>query len=123
MCLRNGMATINGRGNEKMTMLSYYQIMKNAFEKTSYWKLKPNNNLVNLGNLCLADEGKEYLIYSRLQHCRIKLGKGDKYSVTMINPQTGETTTLPDADSDYDNFAWQYRKNLVQPMVFILKRI
>ncbi|MFN8357349.1 MAG: DUF5060 domain-containing protein [Spirosomataceae bacterium] len=113
---------INGRGNDKMTMLRYYKIMKEAFEQTQYWKMTPRKDLVNLGNLCLANDGQEYLIYSRLQHCRIKLTKGQKYSVTMIDPQTGETTPLADANSDVDNNAWQYRRNLSKPMVFILKR-
>jgi hypothetical protein len=113
---------INGRGNDKMTMLRYYKIMKETFEKTQYWKLTPSSHLMNTGNLCLANDGQEYLIYSRLQHCRIKLAKGQKYSVTMIDPQTGQSTPLPDADSDVDNFGWQYRRNLTQPMVFILKR-
>jgi hypothetical protein len=40
----------------------------------------------------------------------------------MVNPQTGEAKALPDANSDIDNNAWQYRQNLTQPMVFILKR-
>jgi hypothetical protein len=114
---------INGRGNDKMTMLKYYQIMKETFEKTEYWKLNPRNDLVNLGNLCLANEGKEYLIYSRLQHCRVKLGKNEKYTVSMINPQTGEEVKLKDADSNLDNSAWQYRRNLSGFWVFILKRI
>jgi hypothetical protein len=118
----SGGGWINGRGNEKMTMLKYYKIMKETFEKTSYWSLKPRPDLVNTGNLCLANDGNEYLVYSRLQHCRIKLGKNEKYSVLMINPQTGEESILADADSNYDNMAWQYRRNLNQPMVFILKR-
>lgn len=113
---------INGRGNDQMTMLRYYQIMKNAFELTQYWKLSPRNDLVNLGNLCLAHEGHEYLIYSRIQHCRVKLPKGQTYRVTMLNPQTGESTPLPDVDSEADNAAWQYRQHLSQPMVFVLKR-
>jgi hypothetical protein len=113
---------INGRGNDKMTMLNYYRILKETFEKTAYWTLKPNNNLVNLGNLCLANIGQEYLIYSRLQYCRVKLPKGQRYAVTMINPQTGEAKSLPDADSDVDNSAWQYRQHLTGHWVFILKR-
>ena len=113
---------INGRGNDKMTMLSYYKILKETFEQTEYWKLNPHHNLVNLGNLCLANLEQEYLIYSRLPHCRVKLPKGQKYAVTMTNPQTGETKQLPDADSDLDNGAWQYRQNLVGHWVFILKR-
>ncbi|MEZ4775588.1 MAG: DUF5060 domain-containing protein [Bacteroidia bacterium] len=113
---------INGRGNEKMTMLRYYQIMKNIFEKTSYWQLQPANDLVSFGNLCLANPGDEYLIYTRVQHCRVKLAPGEKYSVRQINPRTGAETILPDADSDIDNRAWQYRQNLSEPQVFILKR-
>lgn len=113
---------INGRGNDKMTMLRYYKIIKDVFERTQYWKLTPRNDLVNIGNLCLANEAQEYLVYSRLQHCTLTLPKGQKYSVTMVNPQTGEAKALPDANSDIDNNAWQYRQNLTQPMVFILKR-
>jgi hypothetical protein len=114
---------INGRGNDKMTMLNYYRILKETFEKTTYWALQPQNDLVNLGNLCLANVGQEYLIYSRVQHCRIKLPRGQRYTVTMVNPQTGETKELPPADSDVDNAAWQYRQNLVGHWVFILKRL
>lgn len=114
---------INGRGNEKMTMLSYYKIMKDIFEQTEYWKFTPANQLVSFGNLCLANEGNEYLIYTRVQHCRLSLPAGQKYKVWMINPRTGEKTSLPDANSDVDNFAWQYRKNLTEEWVFILKRI
>lgn len=113
---------INGRGNGKMTMLTYYQIMRKTFEQTEYWKLVPRNDLVSLGNLCLANEGVEYLIYSRLPHCRIKLSPGQRYSVKMINPQTGEETTLPDADTDLDSGAWQYRRHLTGHWVFVLKR-
>jgi hypothetical protein len=113
---------INGRGNDKMTMLRYYKIMKESFEKTAYWTLNPRNDLVNIGNLCLANEGQEYLIYSRLQHCRVRLPKGQKYTVLMINPVTGAEEKLPDADSDVDNNAWQYRRQLEGHWVFILKR-
>ncbi|MGL6268218.1 MAG: DUF4038 domain-containing protein, partial [Chitinophagaceae bacterium] len=118
----SGGGWINGRGNDKMTMLHYYAIMKETFEKTNYWKFTPRNDLVNLGNLCLANEGKEYLIYTRLQYCRLKLAKGQKYTVTMVNPLNGQCQYLPDADSDLDNGAWQYRKNLEGYWVFILKR-
>jgi Protein of unknown function (DUF4038)/Domain of unknown function (DUF5060) len=114
---------INGRGNDKMTMLNYYKILKNCFEKTKYWELSPQNDKVNLGNLCLGNDQQEYLIYARLQHCRLKLPAKQKYKVLMIDPQTGEETQLADADTDVDNYAWQYRRSLTKPMVFILKRI
>lgn len=112
---------INGRGNDKMTMLNYYKIMKNVFEQTQYWKLQPDNSVVNYGNLCLAQSGEEYLIYSRLQHCRVALPKDKVFSVSMINPRTGEKTQLPDCKSS-ENGAWQYPRELNENWVFILKR-
>jgi hypothetical protein len=33
---------INGRGNEKMTMLNYYKIMKDVFDQVPFWKMKPD---------------------------------------------------------------------------------
>jgi hypothetical protein len=114
---------INGRGNNKMTMLRYYRIMKDCFEKTRYWELEPSNDLISFGNMCLANPGKEYLIYTRAQHCRLQLGPNEKYTVMMIDPQTGEETRLPDADSNKDMNAWQYPKNITKNIVFILKRM
>ena len=118
----SGGGWINGRGNNQMTMLNYYRIMKTIFEKTAYWKMTPRNDLISYGNLCLANEGNEYMVFTRLQHCRLKLPKDQKYSVLMINPQTGEERTITDADSNIDNQAWQYRLNLEGNWVFILKR-
>ncbi len=114
---------INGRGNDRMTMLKYYKIIKETFESMEYWKMAPSNQLVSFGNMCLAEEESQYLIYTRAQHCRLQLPHGQKYSVTKIDPQTGEKTSLPDANSDMDNNAWQYRQNLDRDMVFVLKRI
>jgi hypothetical protein len=113
---------INGRGNSKMTMLNYYRIMKECFEQTEYWKLKPASQLVNYGNLCLANAGNEYFVYSRIQHCRLALSGEGIYSVLMINPRTGEKTRLPDVNAK-DNGAWQYPKELNEDWVFILKKL
>jgi hypothetical protein len=113
---------INGRGNDKMTMLNYYQVMMNCFKKTEFWKLAPHSELVSYGNLCLAEPGREYLVYTRVQHCRLQLPPDQRYTVLKIDPLTGEETTLPDADSNLDNHAWQYRNNLSGNWVFILKR-
>jgi hypothetical protein len=118
----SGGGWINGRGNEKMTMLNYYKIMMECFKKTEFWKLAPRNDLISNGNFCLAKEGHEYLLYTRVQHCRLQLPPGQHYSVTMIDPLTGAETPQPDADSNMDNNAWQYRKHLTGNQVFILKR-
>jgi len=118
----SGGGWINGRGNDRMTMLAYYRVMKDTFEKTAYWELTPDNTLVSAGNLCLGNPGKEYLIYARLPHCRVKLPQGQKYQVWMIDPLTGKQEQLPDADTDVDNGSWQYRRSLSSDRVFLLKR-
>jgi hypothetical protein len=117
----SGGGWINGRGNDQMIMLKYYQIMKETFEKTEYWKLSPANQLVSYGNLCLANIGQEYLIYSRLPHCRVVLPPNLTFAVWMINPRTGEQKQLPDCKSA-DNGAWQYPQEMNEHWVFILKK-
>ncbi|WP_266367329.1 DUF5060 domain-containing protein [Tellurirhabdus rosea] len=117
----SGGGWINGRGNDKMTMLPYYNHLKTIFQQTHFWKLSPNNSLVDYGNLCLADVGNQYLVYSRLHHCQVALPKGQTFSVAMWNPRTGEKTDLPDFDTE-KNTTWRYQKSLVDDWVFILKR-
>lgn len=117
----SGGGWINGRGNSRMTMLKYYKTLKDCFEQLPYWEMEPYNQAVSFGNLCLAKPGQAYMIYSRVQHCRLVIGKSEKYSVTMTDPQSGERTALPDADGA-ENEAWTYPYNLEKPMVFILIR-
>jgi hypothetical protein len=114
---------INGRGNDSMILLNYHKILAEAFKSVDYWRMEPHPELVASGNLCLAEPERTYLVYARLPHCRLKLPAGQKYDVEMLNPRTGERTKLPDADSDMDNYAWQYRRTLPgEDWVFILKR-
>jgi|WetSurSiteA1Bulk_404760.scaffolds.fasta_scaffold01098_1 hypothetical protein len=112
---------INGRGNDKMIMLKGYAIIRGVFELTSYWKLSPHSELVNYGNLCLASPGEEYIVYSRLSCCRVILTAGTAFSVTMVNPRTGEVTPLMNTKPE-DN-AWEYPKNLAGDWVFVLKKM
>jgi hypothetical protein len=110
---------INGRGNETMTMLNGYRIIMQTFQQTRYWEMEPHPELVNYGNMCLSNPGKEYIIYSRLAYCRVMLPEG-KYSVVMIDPMTGEKWQLP--ESDAKDGAWQYPKTLQQDFVFLLTK-
>ena len=114
---------INGRGNDTMTMLQGYAHIRSIFEQTQYWKLEPMPELVNNGNLCLAEPGKQYLVYSRIQHCRLKLPLNQNYSVLKINPRTGEKTDLGVINSNKAMGAWQYPKELKDDWAFILKRV
>ena len=111
---------INGRGNDNMTMLLGYAVIRKIFEQTSYWKLSPHNDLVNYGNLCLAAPGEEYIVYSRLPNCRLTLPGGLSFMVRMVNPRTGEETLLKETNPE--NQSWEYPKNLERDWVFLLKK-
>ena len=111
---------INGRGNPEMTMLRYYGYLQDIFSQTEYWKMTPQPELVDYGNLCLALPGEQYLVYSRLSHCRLVLPNGNLYTVTMYNPRTGTSQPLPDCD--VVNGAWQYPKDLSDDWVFVLNK-
>jgi hypothetical protein len=115
---------INGRGNNSMILLGYHRILAEVFTEVEYWRMEPHPELVAGGNLCLATPGEQYLVYARLPHCRLRLPAGQRYSVVMIDPRTGQRTPQPDADSDVDNGAWQYRRTLSgEDWVFVLKRL
>lgn len=112
---------INGRGNDSMTMLARYRIIKHIFEQVRYWEMDPHQELVNFGNLCLADPGSEYLVYSRVPNCRVVLPPGSTYSVKMIDPVTGEETMLPDTKAEIGS--WQYLRSLKGDWVFLIRRL
>ena len=70
----------------------------------------------------MPDEGKEYLLYTRNPHCRVKLPDSTYFNVVKIDPLTGEEEDLGIINSHNDNGAWQYRQNLYKPTVFILRK-
>lgn len=111
---------INGRGNDSMKMLVGYGHIIDCFNQVAYWQMEPHNELINYGNLCLAEPGQQYLVYSRLDNCRLVLPRQGTYSVVMINPRTGEQHSLSDCNAAA-NGAWQYPKTLTDDWVFILK--
>lgn len=114
---------INGRGNDSMVMLKGYATIKKTFEKLEYWKLEPHSELVNYGNLCLAEPGRQYLVYSRIHHCRLTLPYNQSYDVLMIDPRTGEETSLGRINTNKANGAWHYPKELRGDWAFVLRRI
>lgn len=119
----SGGGWINGRGNDRMVMLHYYQIIRQIFEQTTFWRLQPANHLTQYGNYCLAWEGVEYLLLARNPHCRVVLPEGIPFAITQIDPLTGETTDLGLIQAGKDQPAWQYPRHLATPTVFFLKRI
>jgi len=59
-----------------------------------YWRLKPDNALVNSGSLCLADPGHEYMVY-RNSGGTITInpsGIGPALRTEWLDPRTGART-------------------------------
>ena len=85
---------VNGRGDDSMVMLKGYTHIVNFFTSFEWWKTDPHDELVNNGALCLAEMGKQYVVY--LPHggsvtVRLKPGR---YDVQWFNPRTGTYSSV-----------------------------
>src|SRR6185312_16927047 len=77
---------VNGRGDKTMTMLDGYARMVDFFTSFEWWKTEPHDELVNMGNYCLAKPGEIYAVY--LPHggrAIVKLQPG-RYEPIQFNP-------------------------------------
>jgi len=90
---------LNGRGDSSMIMLNMYSHIVDIFNSLEYWKMEPKNELVNDGSLCLAEKGKQYLIYGShyawIKNLEVKIEYGT-YSVVAYNFLNGEKKILTD---------------------------
>ena len=63
------------------------------FDKIPFWKMEPNNKLVeDTTSYCLAKEGELYAIYAETNADKIKINLGNsnqEYSIQWYNPRTG----------------------------------
>src|SRR5919201_979737 len=59
----SGGGWINGRGDEQMTMLEGYGHIVTCFTGLEWWKMDPHDELVDQGAYCLAEPGRQYLVY------------------------------------------------------------
>jgi Domain of unknown function (DUF5060)/Protein of unknown function (DUF4038)/Putative collagen-binding domain of a collagenase len=71
----------------------FLKIMFDFMESIQYWTMNPLNELVNSGNFCLGDPGKEYIVYAEDGGpISIDLsGAPRKLQVSWLNPRTGES--------------------------------
>jgi hypothetical protein len=70
----------------------FLKIMFDFMESVPYWTMSPHNELVNAGEFCLANRGKEYVVYAE-QGGPISVDLSDAsgdLQVTWLNPRTGE---------------------------------
>jgi hypothetical protein len=73
-----------------------------TFESIPYSLMEPHNELVGKGAFCLAKEGDVYLVYlpdvkETILHIKPAL---HGYTITWINPRTGERTSFVDTTED-----------------------
>ncbi len=69
----------------------YMRNLRQIFEKTRYWEMKPADDLVDAG-YCLANPGKEYLVYlEKAAPVNLKLDSAKPMQVTWFNALTGES--------------------------------
>jgi hypothetical protein len=70
----------------------YLKIMFDFMERIPYWTMSPHNELVDSGKVCLANPGKEYVIYAESGGVvSVDLSSvSGVLSVEWLNPSTGE---------------------------------
>jgi hypothetical protein len=81
---------------------AFVEIMSDFLVGLEYWKLKPDNALVNAGSLCLADVGHEYVVY-RQGGGTITVGlpdAGPAFLAEWLNPRTGARMSAAAVDGD-----------------------
>ena len=86
-----------------MIMFNLYDIIYNTFTSLEYWKMNPHPELVNGKNLCLAEPGRQYLIYTQEPEVKLTLQTG-KYDISLISPRTGENVRL----GQFEGSEWTY---------------
>ena len=80
---------INGRGDAEMTMLKGYAHMVSCFQQVRWWTLDPHDDLVDGGAFCLAEPGKQYLVYLPAgKPVTVRLS-GGPLRARWLNPRTG----------------------------------
>jgi hypothetical protein len=103
---------ITGRGNDEMTMLGGYAMMRGFFERFPWWKLEPRPDVVSgeskalpvaeggkviAAALCLAEPGRRYVIYLRQGGTATVQLEPGIYRIERFHPRTGATMDLGDA--------------------------
>jgi hypothetical protein len=94
----SGGGWLNGRGDDKMTMLQGYAHMVDFFTSFEWWMTDPHDELVEDGMFCLAKSGDLYAVYlPRGGHARLDLTPG-RYEASWFDPRTGAWTPIGTTD-------------------------
>jgi hypothetical protein len=115
---------VNGRGDERMTLLDQLAPLPAFFTSFHWWKLEPANALIQGYDraepaLCLAENARRYVLYlPRGGSAELRLAPGT-YNARRFDPRTGEWQPLPDASAEIWNSPAQDGE---QDWVFLLSR-
>ena len=90
----SGGGWINGRGDEAMTMLEGYAHIVECFTGLEWWRMDPHDELVTGGAYCLAEPGRQYLVYlPEGGRTTLKLAEG-RYRASWFDPRTGKAQEI-----------------------------
>jgi hypothetical protein len=92
---------INGAGSDD-TLFTLHGHMVDFFTGLEWWRMDPHNELVNIGNLCLAEPGCQYVAYLP-QGGVVKMAlRPGRYRVSWYNPRQGKFTPVlvPSTEQD-----------------------
>jgi len=88
---------LNGRGDDTMVMLKGYGHIVDFFKAFEWWKTNPDNSHVNNQALCLAEPGRQYIVYlPKGGNVTVKLEPGT-YEAKWYNARTGEWSLIGEA--------------------------
>ncbi|MFO0844697.1 MAG: DUF4038 domain-containing protein [Gemmataceae bacterium] len=85
----SGGGWINGRGDDAMTMLEGYGHIVTCFARLAWWRMEPHDELVGKGAYCLAEPGKQYLVYLPAGGRATLALDGGEYRAEWFNPRSG----------------------------------
>lgn len=86
----SGGGWLTGRGDDQMTMLEGYGHIVTCFTGLQWWKMEPRDDLVSNEAHCLAEPGRQYLVYLPIGGTvNVKLAEGN-YRAESFNPRNGQ---------------------------------
>lgn len=92
----SGGGWINGRGDDEMVMLVGYANLVQFFTGLEWWKLEPHDELVGPWHYCLAEPGRQYVVYSPDGAGVFVSLHAGTYRAEWFNPRTGDRVAIHD---------------------------
>lgn len=97
----SGGGWINGRGDEQMVMLKGYAHIVECFTSLGWWRMDPADGLATDGAYCLAEPGRQYLVYLPAGgKTTVKLD-GGPFRAAWFDPRTGALEDLGEAAGEW----------------------